>query len=290
VVLAMGRPMGTDVARGYVGRPALTAERFVPDPFGLGTRLYRTGDIVRWRPGPVLDFIGRVDNQVKIRGFRIEPGEVEAALGGHPGVANAAVVVHGESADKRLVAYVVPVDPRDPPQPHELRGHLADRLPPYLVPGRYLILPALPFTEHGKLDRAALPPPESGSSGSDEPVAPRDGTEAAVATICAELLGLARVGVHDDFFTLGGHSLLAMRLVARVNRTFGVDVPLGRFLPSPTVAVLAGAVVEASQDGPDVSVGVATRHEEGLLARVNQISDDEVERLLGEMAESEFER
>jgi hypothetical protein len=281
---------GPGVARGYAGRPALTAERFVPNPFGHGSRLYRTGDVVRWRPGPVLDFIGRTDNQVKIRGFRIEPGEVEAALGGHPGVANAAVVVDGEAADKRLVAYVVAADPQAPPGVGDLRRHLVDRLPPYLVPDLFVTLPALPVTDHGKLDRAALPAPTAAQSGSDEPVAPRNETEAGVAAICAELLGLERVGVHDDFFAIGGHSLLAMRLVSRVNRTFGVDVPLRLFLPSPTVATLAVAVGESGQRGPDVAVGVAARREESLLEQVDQISDDEVEKLLRQMAESELER
>jgi acyl carrier protein len=280
---------GPGVARGYAGRPELTAERFVPDPYGTGARLYRTGDVVRWRPDGVLDFVGRVDDQVKIRGFRIEPGEVAVALAGHPGVANATVVLDGEAADKRLVAYVVPAVPDAPPPVSELRAYLGDRLPPYLVPGVFVTLPALPLTVHGKVDRAALPRPDAARPGlAEDFVAPRDDTEAAVAAACADLLGLSRVGVHDDFFALGGHSLLAMRLVSRINREYGVEVPLRQFLRTPTVGALAAAA-----GGADRATGIAPgawRREEQLLAQVDQLTDEEVDALLREMAESETDR
>jgi amino acid adenylation domain-containing protein len=290
---------GPGVARGYAGRPALTAERFVPDPYSPGARLYRTGDLVRWRPDGTLEFLGRLDNQVKIRGYRIEPGEVESALGGHPALANAAVIVDGQSADKRLLAYVVPADTAAAPSPAQLRRYLAGKLPPYLVPAGFVVLPELPLTPSGKLDRNALPVPAVDRAGGAEGgLAPRDSTEAAVAAICAELLGVPSVGVEDDFFALGGHSLLAMRLVSRVNRTLHADVPLRRFLGTPNVATLAAAVGESAAPPPsgadrasaDVLTAGAWRRDDRLLARVDQLSDDEVERLLSEMAESEPER
>jgi hypothetical protein len=279
---------GPGVARGYVDRPAQTADRFVPDPFGRGSRLYRTGDLVRWRPGPALEFLGRVDQQVKIRGYRIEPGEVEAVLSTHPVVAHAAVLADGDSGDKRLVAYVVPATPAAPPSMSELRTYLSERLPQFLVPGVYMMLPALPLTVHGKVDRAALPRPDTarldeqraGQAGAF--VAPRTDTESRVAGICAGLLGLSRVGVHDDFFALGGHSLLAMRLVSRVNQACGVDVALRQFLQAPTVADLAVAVIEATGRRTGEVAPSARRRDDLLLAQVDQLTDDEVETLLNE--------
>ncbi|MEA2694498.1 MAG: hypothetical protein QOJ16_3885, partial [Acidobacteriota bacterium] len=233
---------GDGLARGYLGRPELTAERFVPDPFGgAGERLYRTGDRVRWRPDGRLEFLGRLDRQVKIRGFRIEPGEVEGVLAGHPAVAQAAVVVREDRAgEKRLVAYSVLREEAD------LAGYLRGRLPEHLVPWAFVTLPALPLTVHGKLDRAALPMPDRG-----EPVAvlPRTPAETRLAEIWAELLGRERVGVLDDFFALGGHSLLATRLVSRVRQAFGVELPLRAVFEAPTVASLA-ARIESAEGAP----------------------------------------
>ncbi|SCL25713.1 amino acid adenylation domain-containing protein [Micromonospora pallida] len=286
---------GPGVARGYAGRPALTAQRFVPDPFGAaGSRLYDTGDVVRWRSGGVLEFLGRIDDQVKISGFRIEPGEVENTLLGHPAVAGAAVVVDDSPAGRRLVAYVVPAAGRPGPAATELRAWLVERLPPYLVPAAYVPLPALPLTEHGKLDRSALPAAEAERP--DLRVAfrpPGSDAERTVAAICADLLGLDRVGLDDDFFALGGHSLLAMRLVARVNETFGADVALARFLRTPTIACLVAALHGRAATDPAGPGGIAPggwRQLEDLLQHIDQLSPEQVEQLLHTFADNEVDR
>ena len=217
------------MARGYLGRPELTAERFVPDPFAgrAGARLYRTGDRARWGAGGELEFLGRVDGQVKIRGMRIEPGEIEAVLLAHPGVREDVAVVRdgasGLAADRRLVAYVVPAGAGDV-SPAALREHLRAHLPEYMVPASIVLLDALPLTATGKLDRRALPEPAAAEEGY---AAPRTPTEEVLAGIWAEVLGLERVGVHDDFFGLGGHSLVATRVVARILPP-GVELPLRR--------------------------------------------------------------
>jgi amino acid adenylation domain-containing protein len=233
---------GAGLARGYRGRPALTAERFVPDPGGGGTRLYRSGDRVRWTADGRLDFVGRADEQVKIRGLRVEPGEVAAALETHASVAAAVVVPDGGTGDggaDRLIAYLVPAGPTLP-SPADLRDHLRGSLPEYMLPSAYLELAAVPLTVNGKLDRAALPAPEAAVRPAYQP--PRTPTEEALATLWAELLGLDQVGVNDDFFALGGHSLLATRLMTRVRSAFGADVPLAALFDAPTVAALATAV------------------------------------------------
>ncbi|HEX6865307.1 MAG TPA: condensation domain-containing protein, partial [Thermoanaerobaculia bacterium] len=227
---------GGSLARGYLDRPDLTAERFVPDPFGDG-RLYRTGDRVRHLPDGSIDFLGRVDFQVKVRGFRIELGEIEAALREHPAVREAAVVARDEPL--RLVAYVAAEDVRQ----EELQERLASRLPSYMVPSAFVVLPELPVGAHGKIDRAALPAPEMEA---ETFVEPRTALERQLAAIWWELLPGGPVGVHDGFFERGGHSLLATRLLARVSRELGVEVPLGRFLQAPTVAELARRVQEGS--------------------------------------------
>ncbi|MGP3963942.1 amino acid adenylation domain-containing protein [Nonomuraea sp. 3N208] len=223
---------GEGLARGYLGRPALTADRFVPDPYGPpGSRLYRTGDRVRRRPDGTLEFLGRFDAQVKVRGFRVEPGEVEAALLTHPGVRQAVVTADGE----RLTAYVV-----GPAEPDELRLHLAAALPAHLVPTAWVRLAALPLTISGKVDAAALPAP--GPAPAAEFVPPRTDAEALVAGIWGELLGVEAVGVHDDFFALGGHSLLATRVAALLRNALDTEVPIRTVFDQPTVAGLATAV------------------------------------------------
>ncbi|MEA2693948.1 MAG: hypothetical protein QOJ16_3335, partial [Acidobacteriota bacterium] len=230
---------GRGLARGYLGAPELTAERFLPDVFGgPGERLYRTGDLARHRPDGHLDFLGRADQQVKVRGFRVEPGEVEAVLASHPAVAAAAVVAREASpGDVRLVGYVVARQGDPEPLLPELRRFLAERLPGYMVPAALVPLAALPLTANGKVDRQALPAP--GWTAEVDFVAPRTPLEDLLAGIWAELLGVARVGVDDNFFALGGHSLLATRLAARVRATLGVELPLARLFAAPTVAGLA---------------------------------------------------
>ncbi|HEX5724473.1 MAG TPA: amino acid adenylation domain-containing protein, partial [Longimicrobiaceae bacterium] len=227
---------GGGLARGYAGRPGLTAERFVPDPFSGGGRLYRTGDRARWSRRGEVEFLGRMDQQVKVRGFRVEPGETEAAVRGFAGVADVAVVALGEDGAKRLAAYVVPASV----DAAALRAHLAARLPEYLVPASIVGMDALPLTPNGKVDRRALPDPVAGSG--EEYRAPRTPTEEIVAGIWADLLGVERVGLGDDFFHLGGHSLLATRVVSRLRAAFRVEVPLRALFEHPTVEALAAEV------------------------------------------------
>ncbi|HEV2735383.1 MAG TPA: amino acid adenylation domain-containing protein, partial [Longimicrobiaceae bacterium] len=235
---------GVGVARGYLGRPELTADRFVPDPFSPapGARMYRSGDRVRWRADGGLDFVGRVDFQVKIRGFRVEPGEVEAALLEHPSLADAAVVARdGAGGVKRLVAYVVAGQGRTAAPAGELREFLRGRLPEYMVPGAFVALDALPLTSRGKTDRAALPEPEA-ADGEGGRLAPATPTEEMLAGIFAEVLGVERVGARDGFFDLGGHSLLATRVASRVRGAFGVELPLRALFEAPTVTALSARV------------------------------------------------
>lgn len=228
---------GSGLARGYLHRPALSAERFVANPFGQsGSRMYRTGDLARWRTDGVLDFAGRADQQVKIRGFRIEPGEVEAALRAQPGVLQAAVAVREDvGGNRQLVGYVV-LAAAPAVDLAALRGALGGCLPAYMVPTAIVSLPTLPLTANGKLDHRALPAPDLRT---DHFRAPRNAQEAALAELFAALLGLPRVGIDDHFFDLGGHSLLATRLVARIRSTLDIEVPLHVLFDAPTVAELA---------------------------------------------------
>ncbi|HVR95062.1 MAG TPA: amino acid adenylation domain-containing protein [Thermoanaerobaculia bacterium] len=233
---------GAGVGRGYLNRPELTAERFIPHPFGApGERLYRTGDLARWTADGRLFFLGRLDHQVKVRGVRVEPGEVEAALLQHPGIREAAVVVRKE----RLAAYVVP---RTEPPSH-LREYLLERLPEPMVPSWFMVLERLPLNPSGKVDRKALPLPEV-SIPARSYIAPRTPAEEVVAGIWAEVLGLSRVGIEDNFFELGGHSLLAVQVVSRVRQAFGVELPLRDLFEAPTVAGLA-ARLEESEEGEE---------------------------------------
>ncbi|WP_375773024.1 amino acid adenylation domain-containing protein [Archangium gephyra] len=246
---------GPGVARGYLEQPELTAERFLPDPFGgePGARMYRTGDLGRWLSGGTLEFLGRSDSQVKLRGFRIELGEVEAALVGHAEVKEAVVVVREDvPGGKRLVAYVVPAFPTTGPglNPEALRAWLKQRLPEYMVPSAFLCLESFPLTPSGKVDRQALPAPDLETVGTQY-VAPRTALEEVVAGIWAPLLGLRRVGVHDNFFELGGHSLLATQVTSRLREVLKVELPVRALFEAPTVAELAGrlgAMSEGTQE------------------------------------------
>jgi amino acid adenylation domain-containing protein/non-ribosomal peptide synthase protein (TIGR01720 family) len=238
---------GAGVARGYLGRPDLTAERFVPDPLSgePGARLYRTGDRVRRRPDGALEFLGRMDHQVKVRGFRIEPGEIEAALLRRPGVREAVVLAREDvPGDRRLVAYLTASGAAF--SPDELRAWLRGVLPEHMVPGAFVLLDALPLTPSGKVDRKALPAPEARSRGARAYVAPRDHVEMTLAQVWEEVLGVRPVGVTDDFFALGGHSLLAMRLAEEIEQRTGSRLSLAAFLAEPRIESVAALLRTAA--------------------------------------------
>jgi amino acid adenylation domain-containing protein len=239
---------GLCVGRGYLRDPARTAEVFVPDPLAAepGARLYKTGDLARYRSDGEIEYLGRLDHQVKIRGFRIELGEVEAVLGQHEGVREAVVLAREETpGDKRLVAYVVS-RAGDKGLAGELRGFVKERLPEYMMPSVFVMLDELPLTPNGKVDRKALPAPGTEDfGGADGFVAPRGPVEEVLAGIWAQALNLERVGVHEKFFDLGGYSLLVIQIISRIRETFHVEIPVRALFESPTVAELATLVEEA---------------------------------------------
>jgi amino acid adenylation domain-containing protein len=242
---------GDGLARGYVKRPDLTAERFVPDPLSgeAGARLYDTGDLARWLPSGDIEFFGRADAQVKIRGFRIELGEIETVLAAHPDIEDAMVLAREDTpGDKRLAAYLVPAAGRSP-LPAELRAWLGERLPAYMVPAAFVLLPELPLGPTGKVDRKALPAP--GGSGLETEVSQeRSPAEELLAGIWSSLLRVSSIGPQDSFFDLGGHSLLATQVVSRVREVFGVELPLRALFETPTLSALAVRIQEAGLQAP----------------------------------------
>jgi amino acid adenylation domain-containing protein len=268
---------GAQVTRGYLGRPGLTAERFVPDPFGgePGARMYRTGDKLRWKADGTLEFMGRLDGQVKIRGFRIEPGEIESVLSAHPELAETRVVVREDTpGEHRLVAYVVGTAGTD-----VLPVYLRQSLPEYMVPAAFVVMEQLPLTPNGKLDVRALPAPEMGSR-EELYVAPRTPIEEALAGIWAEVLGVERVGIHEGFFALGGHSLLAMRVVSRVHETYGVELPVAALFRHTTIAGLAPELETLAAQGGTNPPSMAADDDEAVRAAVDEMSEEELDRLL----------
>src|SRR6185295_9428765 len=236
---------GAQVGRGYLGRPDLTAERFVPDPLGAapGARLYRTGDLVRYRPEGEIELLGRLDFQVKVRGFRIELGEIEAQLLRRGGLRSAVALVREDApGDPRLVAYVVQEPGTETSDlPASLRLSLGEVLPSHMVPAAVVVLEELPRLPNGKVDRRALPAPEWAGS-RESRVVPRTPTEEILAAVFSEILHVERVGAESSFFELGGHSLLATRLVSRLRSVFGVEIALRKVFESPTVAGMAREV------------------------------------------------
>jgi acyl carrier protein len=233
---------GEGLAQGYLNRPELTSLAFIPNPFSQkpGTRLYKTGDLARYRSDGNIEFLGRSDDQVKIRGFRIELGEIEAVLSQHPAVAEAVVIVQEDiPGDKHLVAYIVP-NKGQAPTSSQLRQFSKEKLPNYMVPSAYMMLEFLPLTPNGKVDRRVLPAVDTLSLDTKEDyVAPRTTVEEELARIWRQVLGKQQVGVHDNFFELGGHSLLATQLTSRIRDRFKVELPVRILFEAPTMAMLA---------------------------------------------------
>jgi amino acid adenylation domain-containing protein len=255
---------GAGVARGYLNRPELTAERFLADPFH-GGRMYKTGDLGRWLPDGSVEYLGRNDFQVKIRGFRIELGEIEAKVCAIAGVREAVVVARDDGAEKRLVAYVVSDAPLEVAA---LRSRLAAELPEHMLPSAFVALAAFPLTPNGKLDRAALPEPGTPVQDRHRSIAPRNATEAAIATIWTELLGLDHVGIHDNFFDLGGHSLKAATATFRINnRISGNQISLVDFYRTPTIEALA-ARIDTQETESDVLQRLTRAHDDNNLALI----------------------
>jgi hypothetical protein len=270
---------GVTLARGYLGRPELTAERFVPDPFSgaPGARLYRTGDEARHREDGALVYLGRVDEQVKVRGFRIEPGEVEAALDRHPEVLRSAVVVEERgSGDRRLVAYWVPRDPAAA-DPGALHAFLGDTLPEYMVPGALVPLESLPLTAAGKVDRGRLST-QRRIRVERARVAPATALEADVAAVWGAVMGDDRPGMDDNFFAVGGHSLLATQLASRLRARFAIDLPVTLVFSTATLGELAREVearVAAGGEEPEEPGPIARTPREGV-----RLSEDDLAALL----------
>ena len=269
---------GAGVSRGYLTQPELTQERFIPHPFGSepGTRLYKSGDRVRHLSDGGLEYLGRLDQQVKLRGFRIELGEIEAALGQHPAVREAVVIACEErpGGATRLVAYVVPAE-ATVPTPSAWRAFLKQKLPDYMIPAAFVVIEAVPLTASGKVDRQALPAPASVPPALDGAfVPPQTPVEQTLAQQWAAVLGLERVGRHDNFFDLGGHSLMITQVISRVQDAFQVALPLRSLFDQPTIAELAQTIVHSqiTQSTPDEILAA--------LASLDHLSDDEVRALL----------
>lgn len=282
---------GAGLARGYLNRPELTAQKFIPSPFSdnSGARLYKTGDLARYLPNGDIEYLGRIDHQVKIRGFRIELGEIEALLSQHPVIQKTVVVAReDEPGNKRLVAYVVP-DPEQAPTLSELRSFLKEKLPEYMVPSAFVMLKALPLTSNGKVDRKALPAPEQVRPELEATfVAPRTAIEEVLAQIWAEVLGLERVGIYDNFFDLGGHSLLLTQVTSRLQNAFGVELSLRQLFETPTIANLAVVIAQKQVEQADSEMLAQ------VLAELEQLPEDEVQavlaaekQLIGENQENE---
>ncbi|PTL74929.1 non-ribosomal peptide synthetase, partial [Vitiosangium sp. GDMCC 1.1324] len=254
---------GAGVSRGYLGRPELTSEKFLPDPFGSlpGARMYRTGDLARYRSDGNLEYLGRTDFQVKVRGFRIELGEIETVLDKHPGVRQVVVVAREDRpGDKRLVAYLT-ASGQQAPTTAELRAHLKQHLPEHMVPSTFVVLEQLPLTPNGKINRKALPAPEAPQDSGAEYIAPRTPTEEKLAAIWAEVLSVPRIGAEDNFFELGGHSLLATRVLSRLRTAFEVELPVRALFEAPTLSALALKIDEArlSRSAPRASIPISIK-------------------------------
>jgi acyl carrier protein len=257
---------GDKLARGYLNRQELTREKFIELPFEPRARVYRTGDAARFLADGSIEFLGRLDQQVKIRGYRIELGELEAALSRHASVAESFTVARSEPSGNghRLISYVVRV-PGSTVAAHDLRQHLLERLPDYMVPSGFVVMDSLPRTTSGKVDGAALPEPEFASDGAAY-VAPRSTTEQLLVEIWGEVLGVEQVGIEDNFFELGGHSLLATQVLSRIHDSLGVELSLRQFFAAPTVVRIAPAIEAALLEDIQASMGAETETSSPALA------------------------
>lgn len=268
---------GVGVSRGYLNRPALTAEKFIPDPFSLepGARLYRTGDLARVLPDGNIHFLGRTDQQVKVRGFRIELGEIEVALGAHSEVGEVAVVAREDTSnEKRIVAYIVPHQGSGL-QACDLRAHLKSRVPEYMLPSAFVMLDSMPLSETGKIDRASLPAPEQlRPELSRSYVAPRSALEKVLVGTFSDVLRIEPLGVLDSFFELGGHSLVATQAVSRIRQLLGIDLPLRTIFEEPTVDGLAAAIVKRETEPANVERAAE------LVLHLSQLSEEEASSML----------
>ncbi len=269
---------GAGLARGYLRRAGLTAERFIADRFGAdGGRLYRSGDLVRWRADGNLEFVGRVDQQVKLRGYRIELGEIEAVLAGAPGVGQAVVVAREEEAgEKHLVAYLTAADqPAGVGTVSQLREYLKGRLPEYMVPAAFVVLEELPLTANGKVDRKSLPAPQGRGLTGPQYVAPRTLTEELLCAIWAEVLKVERVGIEDNFFELGGHSLLAMRVIAHIRERLEVELPVRALFDDTTIASLSrhfNAESSNRDSDSELNESIASMSDEDVTKQLRELS------------------
>jgi acyl-CoA synthetase (AMP-forming)/AMP-acid ligase II/acyl carrier protein len=233
---------GVGLARGYLNQPDLTAERFIPSPFGQEEVFFKTGDLGRYLPDGNIEYRGRIDHQVKVRGFRIELGEIESQIKGLEAVSNCVVVLREDrAADQRLTAYYVCKDAQAVSE-SEVRRQLQAKLPEYMVPQHFVELSSIPLTPNGKVDRKALPKPQADGASAQGYVAPRTDAEQKIAAVWQEVLNRERVGVNDDFFELGGHSLLATQVMSRINKLFNIQLPLRRFFEATTIEALAEVI------------------------------------------------
>jgi amino acid adenylation domain-containing protein len=272
---------GDSLARGYVNRPDLTADRFIPDPFSSrpGARMYKTGDFAQYSQDGDIEFLGRIDHQVKIRGFRIELGQIEAALAEHPAVREVVVLEREDTpGDKRLVGYVAPAADADLRVTH-LYSFLKDKLPEYMLPSAFVVLEQMPLTVNGKVDRRALAAPDTRRPDIEEPfIAARTPAEEVVSLLWMDVLGIDEVGVRDNFFRLGGHSMLAARLNFKVREAFGIDLPLRNLFMSPTIEGLVEAIAELC-GGREIAEEIAS-----TVLEVESLSDDEVKMMLSQQS------
>jgi acyl carrier protein len=257
------------VAKGYLNRQDLTAERFIPNPFTSDghsiSRLYRTGDLARFLPERDIEYLGRIDHQVKIRGFRVELGEIETNLTSHPAIRESIVVAHTQNAQATLVAYLV-TDRDPPPATDDLRSYLRQRLPDYMLPASFVFMQEMPLTPNGKIDRKALPEPDTSRPTLTKGyVPPETDLEQLLATIWQEVLGLDKVGRHDSFFDLGGDSISVMKAMIQVSQVLSIDSPPKMLFETPSLADFAGRI------------------EDSLIAEVENLSDEEAELLLANL-------